>query len=526
MEKLPKSALVTVMQHLTATDLLTCRLVSKSLGALALQPEVWRHQEVAAVRGGRREPCLCAVLRVAPCLGEVVVNETFRKPHIRALSRTKCPVAVVVIHLYQDTRNAREAAQVIRNQQALGRLRRVELKCNVNLGRLSGVDKLIRTLLAATSALEELVVTGGVPYTLCPIEPVPHGPSLKRFTFSSSPGNPLSRPLVEAVLAGHADTLEEVDLGFSGEAPISASTSRLLAKVTNLRKLKCQMMQGMEAVAACEKLTDLSILAYSDQCHRGAVKFITQAQQLTRVNLDYRDLEGNPVIGKALGQALVTSRSRARLEELSIGCLSLPTPLSPLPALQQLNIMYPPKDGDELRLLLAVTPATAPALRKLVLQVDFWRKCAHSWMHNDAVQKALALNPSLHIQVGVYDAAQLRNKVVAVEGTSMEHLPTELLEKVMGHLAVRDLLALRLVCKRLGDVAVRPRVWRHRRLDLASAPAKPCACVVLRVAPRLRRMQLYAGSDKYHTRALVETNCAVDEVVLHLCQQEWQDTQQ
>ncbi|XP_026283802.1 uncharacterized protein LOC113210160 [Frankliniella occidentalis] len=94
---------------------------------------------------------------------------------------------------------------------------------------------------------------------------------------------------------------------------------------------------------------------------------------------------------------------------------------------------------------------------------------------------------------------------------TLQQLPDDVLVLMMQHLAVDDLFACRLVCRRLRDLALHPEIWSHRRLD----EDKPCVCAVLGLAPCLDRA---VYSKKVHTRAFTMTRCAVRHLTLRVRQ--------
>ncbi|XP_052133689.1 uncharacterized protein LOC127752393 [Frankliniella occidentalis] len=534
-EQLPDDVLVTVMQYLGVEDVLACRLVSKRFGFIALHRDVWRQRRL-----DKAKPCVCAVLRLAPCLEMVPYTS---RMHTLGLLTTRCAVAELELTVERDDRKVARglgaAAVAIRQQQALGRLRHLHLdidkrvtagdvllrtvlavtsdlerlvvegmpetaysvqqqqpctsslkyfKCGagnywgktssaafatavlaghaatleeVDLGKginslstsrllagmcklralkcgilpemeavlighlqalgslrclkldfekeMPGSDLLMKTLLAATSDLEVLEVDGSVPKGNCSIQRRPR-PSLKRFRCTSSPA------FVDVVLAAHAATLEEVDLG-EGDRSHSPTTARLLADLPRLRSLKCDAPPGMVALAASESLRDVYLYVYqpeddNDYGNGAATEYLRRASHLRKVCLDsaHHNLDdGEDVFVADLIDALVSARP-AGLEVLAANYAFLPPPtealvraLPSLPALRELEVTHSPLEDE---LLLAITPATAPALRRIVLSTDVGgetEECLHAWVHKSSVRAVLAANPDVHIQLLDHD---------------------------------------------------------------------------------------------------------------------------
>ncbi|XP_026279626.1 uncharacterized protein LOC113207325 [Frankliniella occidentalis] len=85
----------------------------------------------------------------------------------------------------------------------------------------------------------------------------------------------------------------------------------------------------------------------------------------------------------------------------------------------------------------------------------------------------------------------------------LTQLPDDALVMAMQYVDVQDLLALRLVCKRLGGLALHRDVWRHRRLNQDDA----CVCPVLRLAPCLDTLEA-AFPSRGCFLAYTMTSCA------------------
>ncbi|XP_052125882.1 uncharacterized protein LOC113217428, partial [Frankliniella occidentalis] len=113
----------------------------------------------------------------------------------------------------------------------------------------------------------------------------------------------------------------------------------------------------------------------------------------------------------------------------------------------------------------------------------------------------------------------------------MELLPDTPLIKMMQHLGVDDLLACRLVSKRIGAAALHPDAWAHHRLGLDRLPAdaNKCVCPVLRFAPQLDALGEYLTPRPAPCRlADFPVRCAVEELCVSVCEDAdadaWADT--
>ncbi|XP_052120227.1 uncharacterized protein LOC113206979 isoform X2 [Frankliniella occidentalis] len=91
----------------------------------------------------------------------------------------------------------------------------------------------------------------------------------------------------------------------------------------------------------------------------------------------------------------------------------------------------------------------------------------------------------------------------------MDRLPDDALLEVLLWLPPEDLLACRLVCKRLGTLAMHPHVWRRK---CCSVSAASCACPVLRLAPCLGLLQVTLPLK--NCLHLYTTRCAVSRLDL------------
>ncbi|XP_052132408.1 uncharacterized protein LOC113203046 [Frankliniella occidentalis] len=90
---------------------------------------------------------------------------------------------------------------------------------------------------------------------------------------------------------------------------------------------------------------------------------------------------------------------------------------------------------------------------------------------------------------------------------NMELLPDDVLITVLQFLDVEDVLACRLVCKRLCGLALDQYVWRHRSL----ADDHPRAGAVLLLAPCLKMLTV---TGRVPTLAATTTGCAVESLEL------------
>lgn len=85
----------------------------------------------------------------------------------------------------------------------------------------------------------------------------------------------------------------------------------------------------------------------------------------------------------------------------------------------------------------------------------------------------------------------------------LDQLPDDVLVHAMQYLDPADLLACRLVCKRIGDVALHREVWRHRQyrhLGAFGPRVKECACPVLLLAPCLHTLAIHKNTITWPPR--------------------------
>ncbi|KAK3916095.1 Constitutive coactivator of peroxisome proliferator-activated receptor gamma [Frankliniella fusca] len=404
LERLPDDVLVAVLSLLSVPDVLTCRLVSRRLGELALHRDVWRHRTVFADYDRKAG----AILRLAPCLRSVWVSW-----NMLLLVSTRCAVSELVLTVEQNQTgngiNTAVLAVVIRNQEALGRLKVVQV--TLRPVSLTCADALMRTLVT-TSGLEWLTVRGRPPSTVRRVAPAPVSlrPSLKNFHCELTR---CSESFVNAVLATHAATLEEVDLCSGGDGYLGHEwglTFQLLSTMAGLHSLRCACLPGLEALAACGALTSvwLEVRLYSRGAIDAAADFLRRAEQLQTVTLDYRRCGSRyrpPEFVGNLIEALVPCGrgGRPRLEMLR---LLAPPQLQPLlrvlPSLTGLrHLTLRARLSTEL--LVGITPSTAPSLRLLeleILSLNYFA-CTHAWLHmwSHTIKTVLVVNPLLHILV-------------------------------------------------------------------------------------------------------------------------------
>ncbi|XP_052124521.1 uncharacterized protein LOC127749631 isoform X1 [Frankliniella occidentalis] len=387
MEQLPDDVIVAVMQFLSVEDLFACRLVSRRLCGLVSHWDVWRDRSLSDDL-----PCANAVLRLAPCLDALVV--TGRYPTL-AVTTTQCAVAILELHIFdRESFNDAEYALTVHRQESLGRLRRLELTSNEHYFRSPPVaDVLVRTM-ASCSGLQSLEVCDSLPNTNHPIE---HGPSKPSLTQFGCPIDEQSKSFVHTMLAGHAATLEDVDISDSHYGIGDSETAGLLASMPRLRRLRCNdSVEGFGAVAASKSLRDVSITLFGEPDEENeAVEFLRRAKQLRRIRLSYCtdfSAEFCGRVSEALTSSMVSKVERLALDgftEVRLLFRELPS----LPYLHHLELTEAPPDDE---LLLSISPETAPALRRLELGTC-GQVCPHSWVHRDAVRVTLAANPKLHI---------------------------------------------------------------------------------------------------------------------------------
>ncbi|XP_052130056.1 uncharacterized protein LOC113214181 isoform X2 [Frankliniella occidentalis] len=409
LERLPDDALVLVLQHLDVPSLLTCRVVSKRLGALALHRDSWRHRVV----GGHVlvRSCVCPELRLAPCVRVLRVSTNFNKPPPClqvALAWTRCAAAELRLDVHQGAGDAQAAAALIYRQEALGRLRSIRLFMSFFS---NAADLSLAAAAAMTPGVEKLevsVLALGVQTTPLRHDCVVLTPSLRYFKCQL---NPKTAPYVNFVLAGHAATLETVELGCGLDSMACVATGPLLARLPKLSKLICWNIPGVEDVAACGSLRDLQLTVRTETEHRGAVAgaaaLLRRASQLLKIKVTYSP--GTPDVDVDVVRALGSS-GRACVESLEIynwtddnhwhhfcHLQELISAIPSLPALRHLRVgVNSVQQLDELA--RAITSTTAPALRTVDLGLGKGA-CGHAWLHGDAFQSLMSMNPLLHFSL-------------------------------------------------------------------------------------------------------------------------------
>ncbi|XP_026272803.2 uncharacterized protein LOC113202668 [Frankliniella occidentalis] len=388
LEQLPDDVIVVVLQYLPVKDVLDCRLACKRLCILALHWDVWRHRSLED-----DNPHAGAVLHLAPCLDKLTV--TGRVPTL-AVTSTRCAVAGLKLH-GGAALDAPEYALAVRNQESLGRLRRLELE-TTSIG-LRHADALVRTV-ASCSFLESIDVVGWLPDVTHPVVLGPPRPSLTNFR---CPLNSHSISFVDTILAGHAATLEKVDLldVYTSEET-RTRTANLLGAMPRLRSLRCSdRLWGLQDVAECKTLTRVHIMIHGDVYGKveTVAKLLRRAKQLRSVHLENGRSSEYCSVSAVLVEALA-SAGRFHLEELLLEEFDDVRPLlralPSLPALRHLDLYADSAEEPNDELLESITPATAPALRLLEIG-EVTQRCPHAWIHGAAVKATLAENPSLHI---------------------------------------------------------------------------------------------------------------------------------
>ncbi|XP_026282340.1 uncharacterized protein LOC113209164 [Frankliniella occidentalis] len=418
MEELPDDVLLEVMSYLGVPDLLACRLVCKRIGELALHPHVWRRQTVDCDKSSYGR-----VLRFAPCLGTLIIDFPCRDKELQLYSATRCAVSSLSLHVGRNAPRDRllHAAMIIRNQEALGRLRELTVKFHPDRKEGDAYFTLLWTA-AYTSGLEALTVNildeAGAVRPAPHLRPQPPCASVKVF---QSHLRPELIPFCEFVMAAHAPTIEAVNFyyelfpfGSQTVAPTLSSPTKLaslLAGMPNLRSLLgCPLIAGLEAVAACESLREVCLLVgpKGQPAVPAAAEFLHRTKQLRAVSLKYYVEGGGDVVGDDLVLALVSSgpSSVESLEVQGYGycypdmpvrqMLPLSRALPLMPALKKLTVGMTSRE-----VLLAITPETNPALRTLELYHGELKdpRCAHHCLHSDLVVTVLSKNPSLELKV-------------------------------------------------------------------------------------------------------------------------------
>ncbi|XP_052131009.1 uncharacterized protein LOC113212275 [Frankliniella occidentalis] len=99
----------------------------------------------------------------------------------------------------------------------------------------------------------------------------------------------------------------------------------------------------------------------------------------------------------------------------------------------------------------------------------------------------------------------------------MERLSDDVVLLVLQYVGVDDLFTCRLVCKRLGGLALHPGVWRYRRSHSWRPERRENVCRLLRLAPRLAWLSFdFPPKQDVHSALYATTRCAVRELMTHV----------
>lgn len=420
MEQLADEMLLIIMQHLTVSDLFTLRRVCKRLGRLALHPSLWDRVHLFD-----DDRWLCPALRVAPSLKRLDVNvfsdDSLLPCGCTTAKTTRCAVAALKLGLGMSDELGEDscalAAAVIRNQEALGRLKRLEVWLPMwdQEEEEDGEDSrrdgsgLMGTL-ATTSGLEALVLTGDLlPFRRPAVGSVPT-PSLRYFScsFDCSFDEDNTEDFYHFILTAHAATLEGAAL--DKVTSTSARMAPVLGRMQHLRHLECSLYPSMEVVADCATLIEVALNVDSDcgrPALRSAAEFLRRAKnQLRAVSLKYDAFKRPSTPGVDLVSALA-SPGQSQLQFLLIENGNSMKRTETFPQLQALlgalpalpSLLFLEVDAAPDGLMLGVTPNSAPALRIISLQLKV--RCMHYWLHCEKAKTLLSANPSLEL-VGPY----------------------------------------------------------------------------------------------------------------------------
>ncbi|XP_026279643.1 uncharacterized protein LOC113207336 [Frankliniella occidentalis] len=374
MEPLADDLLVMVMQYLDGPALLACRRVCKRLAGLAVHRDVWRHRRL---RYGDRS--LCAALRLAPCLRELCLSLPLDGCAVRAAA-TACAVEELRLNIFLAQTGSLEAAFVIRNQAARGQLRHLTLVFDND--DEAECSWLLFSTVASLRKLQTLFVPR-FPYDVdkpifVPHSPVPavSKPSLWRFECELSSE---SEPFVNFILAGHAATLEVVEI--SGVSSTFPQTTSLLTGMPRLRVLNCPLLPGMEALASSTLLHTANLVVISElrSAVQSAAEFLRRAKQLRFVILHVQDVDACV----DLVQALASSEPEDSSTPSHVRSLALRACYSTTSLQQMFSSL-----------------ASLPSLRKLRIEdldAEDVPCCAHEWLHWDSLQTLMTSNRDLRL---------------------------------------------------------------------------------------------------------------------------------
>ncbi|XP_026289333.2 uncharacterized protein LOC113214238 [Frankliniella occidentalis] len=374
MADLPDDAMLLVLSRLPLDDLIQCRLVCKRLARLALHPDAWRRRRLTnACNSCNPCPLFSAGLRLGSCVDSMRI-ELPPETGCHLLFTSPCAARRLTISTVHGGAGSWQAALLVRHQGLLGRLREVDLTlyspcpCDAKSAVKADVSVLLGTL-ASTPGLEKLTIKGDEDD---PKRPMQNGvsclhvtvpPSLTHFT--CRPRDSRLEPAVNALLAAHAATLEEVEIVSLKAWPPSSRMGLVLAKLLRLAKLECQMLPDMEAVAACESLRELTLIVddeVSPACRESIAAFFRRAVQLREVHFTWCHVHADCLDFVAA----LASSGRSRVETLGIYSVSRsPEPaelqvllaaLRSLPALRRLRVNAE-RDSDEAKALLEALPS-------------------------------------------------------------------------------------------------------------------------------------------------------------------------
>ncbi|XP_026274026.1 uncharacterized protein LOC113203507 [Frankliniella occidentalis] len=443
MDELRSDLLALVVSYLSLKDALACRLVCKRLAGLGQHyPEVWERRALSVEDG----PTACPLLRLAPCARvlSTAVPATAPRCHHGDLRTTACAARELSISMKRvRTEDAAEAVQIIKRQEALGRLRAVRLHFDVDDGASATEDAVASLFgtLSSTPGLEGVALSGNMgDLRMSRVTGVRGSikPSLKSFACHLAPG---MLPFFKCMLAGHASTLEAVhfDTSSACSAAPAGSVARLLAGLPRLRKLSCPLVPGLDKLAECESLREVKLTVTRDGADNadnaaGAAQLIG-AEQLRSVHLcflhggassddEYEDVDSDDSdifglfdeepgeeVARNLTMGLVMGDSKVEElfleiegESLQSVPVQLMLGLRYLPTLRRLRIKMCMFSVDEV--LRGIFIFKLPSLQSLqiVLQdgIDDGsssRCCFHWFLHHDTVKKVLLKNPWLHVEL-------------------------------------------------------------------------------------------------------------------------------
>lgn len=376
MEHLPDDVLLKLMSYLDVADLLQCCLVCKRLAPLARHADVWRHRDVSwTSRCTRlRHRALFAALRLAPCVHSLeILLPPLPQPglQLHTLFTAPCAARRLTLTLREEL-GAWQASLLIRHQSALGRLREIDLRICCKFGSQQNdsappVAPVLFWTLASTSGLDALKITGDLRKGDMLDAPAPSTvvASLTRFECLTRDQVDCDahwlEPFTNAVLATHAATLTDVRVVSLGRPCPSPLTAPLLASMPHLTMLKCQMLPGMEAVAACADLRSVELRVDPDMgaaLRSSTASFFRLAHQLRHVSIwcsEFRETGEFVSAMAASGRSCVETVCVDNLDFLDwLQAARLSAAVRGLPALRLLKIKVGAYSEDARRTLLTV----------------------------------------------------------------------------------------------------------------------------------------------------------------------------